>query len=126
MGSMFQGRKRQGRMAMSTGSLSPDVHQLAEEFLERCRRGERPSLREYIERRPELAQAIREIFPAKAREANIALTEHSVATAPTMTVTSPPVLEQVGDYRIIREIGRGGMGVVYEAEQLSLGRHVAL
>lgn len=33
---------------------------------------------------------------------------------------------QLGDFRIIREIGRGGMGFVYEAEQVSLKRRVAL
>src|SRR5205085_7846649 len=34
----------------------------------------------------------------------------------------PPPNEELGDFRLVREVGRGGMGVVYEAEQRSLVR----
>ncbi len=103
------------------------VLELAEEFLERYRKGERPPLREYIDRHPELATEIKEVFPAMAMMENIAVTDDSIED-PLAKVAraSQAALKQLGDYRIIREIGRGGMGVVYEAEQVSLGRHVAL
>jgi eukaryotic-like serine/threonine-protein kinase len=111
---------------MSTNTSSADYgrfDELAEEFATRFRRGERPSLQEYIDRCPELADEIRELFPALVEQADEVQQEPlGVAEA---AVALPP-LGQVGDYRVLREIGRGGMGVVYKAEQVSLGRRVAL
>src|SRR5262249_24373334 len=42
------------------------------------------------------------------------------------TTTGTPAPERLGEFRLIQELGRGGMGVVYEAVQESLGRRVAL
>lgn len=111
----------------SSGSRSERVLELAEEFLARYRKGERPSLREYIDRNPDLTAEIKEVFPAMAMLENIAVADDSMETdEPIRPRASETTITQLGDFRIIREIGHGGMGVVYEAEQVSLGRHVAL
>jgi hypothetical protein len=119
-------------MAMSDGgSYADPVGQLVEDFMTRHRRGERPALAEYTERYPELADRIRAVFPMLVvmEEADSGSgssgdgTGSGAVKAPTRE--GGPSL-QIAGYRILREVGRGGMGVVYEAEQLTLGRHVAL
>jgi WD40 repeat protein/serine/threonine protein kinase len=100
------------------------IDRLAEEFAARFRNGERPALSEYTTRYPELAEDIRELFPALV-EMEQAEEDLREPTERPLAARVPP-LDRVGDYRILREIGRGGMGVVYEAEQVSLGRRVAL
>src|SRR5438093_5866228 len=112
----------------SSEARSELVMELAEEFLNRYRKGERPPLKEYIDRHPELAAEIKEVFPAMAMMENIALARESLHGAARVSgeCQAPAPLQQLGDFRLIREVGRGGMGVVYEAEQVSLGRHVAL
>jgi WD40 repeat protein/serine/threonine protein kinase len=112
---------------MTTPSNSEIVYNLAEEFIGRYRRGERPAVAEYVEKFPELAEEIREVLPAMALLESVAPGDASLAGRPPVSPQSIAApFDQFGDYRIIREVGRGGMGVVYEAEQMSLGRHVAL
>ncbi len=100
------------------------LNRLADDFAARCRQGERPSLQEYVDRHPELADDIREFFPAMAEMEQVK--DEGRETQERRAASPLPPLACLGDFRIIREIGRGGMGVVYEAEQVSLGRHIAL
>jgi WD40 repeat protein/serine/threonine protein kinase len=111
-------------------SVVDPVGQLAEEFITRYRRGERPALSEYTEQHPELAERIEQVFPMMVMMEEAGSGERSlVATCDSSAASTDSVsqkLERVGGFHIVREVGRGGMGVVYEAEQVALGRHVAL
>src|SRR6478672_11018911 len=86
------------------------VEELAEAFLERHRRGERPAIEEFIAQAPEHADEIRELFPALIMLEQAGPDEDGAPGRPV-----PAGLpDRIGDYRIIREVGRGGMGIVYE------------
>ena len=83
-------------------------------WLRQREQGEWPDPQDVIASHPDLAGEL------SARFAAMALVDAAVSSLPDL-----PVPEVLGEYRILREIGRGGMGVVYEAEQESMGRRVA-
>ncbi|MCO6043657.1 serine/threonine protein kinase [Aeoliella sp. ICT_H6.2] len=98
---------------------------LVDRISELVEAGKTGDVQTLIGEHPQHADRLRTLLPAI--EAMATVEGLSVDGLSANEVTGDRELRgQLGDFRLIREIGRGGMGVVYEAEQISLGRRVAL
>lgn len=108
-------------MSIPVSQVDP-FDELVDDFLARFRCGEHPSVDEYQKRYPEFAEKIANYFPAL-----VVLEELGAYPSSQNDAKAEPVVpKKFGEFSIVREIGRGGMGIVYQAVQESLGREVAL
>ncbi len=105
-----------------TPSKEEILERIADEFLDRRQKGEFPSIDSYCLQYPELADEI----PKFLQTIELIGMSGASVSDPQIHNDSSVELETIGGYRIVKEIGRGGMGVVYAADQPSLNRRVAL
>ncbi|MHC4954540.1 MAG: protein kinase domain-containing protein [Planctomycetota bacterium] len=93
------------------------IEAILQEWHERYSQGEEIDVEEVVRAHPDIADDIRR------RLAALQIVDQVLPSAADTPETAPM---RIGDFRILRQIGRGGMGVVYEAEQTSMKRRVAL
>jgi len=126
----FHASSRAGTGDASNAGDDPELAAPLEEYLAALEGGDCPEREAFLGRFPALAAKLAPLLDGL----NFV---HQVAPqlrAPSSSQSAAPLSGEpddtnpttLGDYRILREIGRGGMGVVYEAEQITLGRRVAL
>ena len=102
------------------------VERLADGFMAGYRAGKCTNVEEFARQYPELADQLRELLAALLVLERNAPHRDALGQASEVSNQAAAAPREIGDFVIVREIARGGMGVVYEAVQQSLGRHVAL
>src|SRR5262249_55565134 len=108
------------------------------ECLEAIQQDRSADRRQLLAQHPEFAEELREFFSLREQIDRLAAPVRDAALSGVISKKSVPSVTsvaqssasnefgQIGEFRLLREIGRGGMGIVYEAHQSSLNRRVAL
>ncbi len=101
------------------------VYELLEEFMSLLRKGQGIPVREFAQQYPEFSDRITADFPALLMAEGL---KPRISMAPGITAVVDPgkAPELLAGYRVLRQIGQGGMGVVYEAEHPRLSRKLAI
>ncbi len=112
----------------SIDALPADAQQrlagILDEYLAQLEKGQAPKVDDLLIQHLDLAEPLRSFLASVEFLHDAGADFRSGKRAEK--AEAEPAEKQLGDYALVREIGRGGMGVVYEARQISLGRRVAL
>jgi eukaryotic-like serine/threonine-protein kinase len=114
------------RVADLSDEKAEQVVDILERYLAELQAGTLPNLEEWVSQYPEFADMLTEYLP-ELEQIHLGASVPEPGDAEGELPVFPDSEQgRLGDFKIQREVGRGGMGVVYEAEQISLGRRVAL
>ena len=101
------------------------LEDIVEQFTAEIRAGQSPSVQQFVEQNPTHAEELPDLL------SSVAMIEGLKNYSPNSSVPDQQFIDIdvpdfLGEYRIVREIGRGGMGIVFEAVHETLGRRVAI
>src|SRR5216683_4943756 len=115
-------------MPIATDQVDEDLEAVLANYLRAAEKGRAPERMELLARHPDLAPELAAFFAGQERFTRLAAPLRDAVSSAQESTIEDKLAEggRLGDFRLRREVGRGGMGVVYEAEQISLRRRVAL